>query len=186
MPEFFFSHWVTIIVVLVYSVSIISICNIIVLENRNPVRSLAWITVLLFLPVIGLVFYLFFGRNIKNKALISKRLKKRSYLNRYVKQVDIAALPLTEESRGQIMLGHQLAGATYFPNNDIQIFTNGREMFDAYKKDLLQAQQFINIQFYIFKDDKIGNEIAEILMEKARAGVIVRVIYDHVGSLRVS
>ena len=186
MSEFFFSHWVTIIVVLVYSVSIISICNIIVLENRNPVRSLAWITVLLFLPVIGLVFYLFFGRNIKNKALISKRLKKRSYLNRYVKQVDIAALPLTEESRGQIMLGHQLAGATYFPNNDIQIFTNGREMFDAYKKDLLQAQQFINIQFYIFKDDKIGNEIAEILMEKARAGVIVRVIYDHVGSLRVS
>lgn len=186
MPEFLYSHWFFILCCAAYGATILSIIYIIIQENRNPVRSLAWITVLLFLPVIGLALYLFFGRNIKNKALISKRLKKRFAHNRTTKQADIARLPLTEESRQQILLGHALAGAIYYPGNDIEIFTNGADMFAAYKRDLAAAKKCINIQFFIFNDDKIGTEISDILIRKAREGVKARVIYDHVGSFGVS
>lgn len=186
MPEFIYSHWFFLICCAIYAATILSIIYVILKENRNPVRSLAWITVLFFLPVVGLVFYLFFGRSIKNKALISKRLKKRFAHNRAIRQVDIAKLPLTPESRQQIRLGHTLARAVYFPDNDIDIFTNGKDFFDAYKADLSNASKCIDIQFYIFNDDRIGTEIRDILIRKASEGVKVRVIYDHVGSFGAS
>ena len=186
MPEFFFSHWFFLLCCAIYTATILSIIYIILQENRNPVKSLAWITVLFFLPVVGLIFYLFFGRSIKNKALISKRLKKRFSRNRTIRQADIPRLPLSEESRQQIMLGHALAGAIYFPNNGIDIYTNGKDLFEAYKNDLLKAGKCINIQFYIFNDDTIGNEISDILIRKAAEGVKVRVVYDHVGSFSAS
>ncbi len=186
MPDFFYTHWFFTLCCVIYSATILSIIYIILQENRNPVRSLAWITVLFFLPVIGLIFYLFFGRSIKNKALISKRLKKRFAHNRTTRQSDIDHLPLSDESRQQIRLGHALSGAIYFPNNAIDIYTNGREFFDRFKKDLKNAAKCINIQFYIFNDDTIGNEISEILIFKAIEGVKVRIIYDHVGSFSAS
>lgn len=72
--------------------------------------------------------------------------------------------------------------APFTINNDIRIFTDGISKFEALKEDLKAAKHSIQLQYYIFLDDKIGNEIAEILMQKAREGVIVKVIYDHVGS----
>lgn len=186
MPDFVYTHWFFLICCTIYAATILSIIYIILQENRNPVRSLAWITVLFFLPVIGLVFYLFFGRNIKNKVLISKRLKKRFAHNRTIRQADILRLPLSDESRQQILLGHSLSRAVYFPGNQIDIYTQGKAMFDAYKSDLEKAEKCINIQFYIFNDDKIGTEISEILMRKAAEGVKVRIIYDHVGCFGVS
>ena len=90
MPEIMLTDWFYWLCIAIYSATIISIIYIILKENRNPVRSLAWITVLFFLPVAGLVLYLFFGRSIKNKALISKRLKKRFAHSRPIKQADIA------------------------------------------------------------------------------------------------
>ena len=60
-----------------YALSIITVIFVIIGENRNPVKSLAWVTVLILLPAIGLVLYFFFGRNLKNKRMISRRNKRR-------------------------------------------------------------------------------------------------------------
>lgn len=179
------TDWFYWLCIAIYSATIISIIYIILKENRNPVRSLAWITVLFFLPVAGLVLYLFFGRSIKNKALISKRLKKRFAHSRPIKQADIGKLPLTAESRQQIRLGHKLSGAIYFPDNDVECFVSGAELFEAFKRDLMAAQCAIDMQFYIFNDDKLGTEISDILIDRSRNGVKVRIIYDHVGCFGV-
>ena len=137
------------------------------------------------MPVIGLLFYGVFGRNIRNKRLISKRMKRKLMRHDRIRQVDFSKLPFSDESLQQIRLGHSLTGAIYFPGNDIRIFTRGTEMFESYKNDLRTALHDIDIQFYIFEDDKLGNEIADILIAKAYEGVHVRIIYDHVGCIHV-
>ena len=67
------SEWFYTIVIVAYLVTVLSIIAVVISENRNPVKSLAWITVLLLLPVVGIILYIFFGRNIRNTRMISRR-----------------------------------------------------------------------------------------------------------------
>lgn len=176
---------VSFIILIAYAVTIISAVYVVISENRNPVRSLAWVTVLMFCPVVGLILYLFFGRSLKNKALISRMMKRKLMHRKAVKQVDFTKLPLSGENLQLVKLAHSLMGSVYYPGNGVEIFSNGKELFEKFKKDLLLAEKSINMQFYIFEDDVLGNEISDILIAKAKNGVAVRVIYDHVGNFRV-
>lgn len=175
--------WLYWIMVTIYAITILSIIAIVLSENRNPVKSLAWVTVLLLLPAVGLVLYIFFGRSIKNTHMISRRNRRRLKRSNKIKSSDIVPIHLSPESAQQIKLTRSLNGSRYHSNNNIKIYTNGKEKFDNLKNDLLQAQEYINVQYYIFEDDKIGTEIKDILIKKAQEGVKVRVIYDHVGSI---
>ncbi len=158
---------------------------VIVSENRNPVKSLAWVTVLLLLPVVGILLYFFFGRNIKNERMISRRIRRRLRSKENKSSYSPGHLNLTTASGQQIMLGKSLTGAQFHGENTIEVFTSGRAKFDALEEDIRNARQSINIQYYIFDSDATGQRIAELLMEKARQGVKVRLIYDHVGSFSV-
>lgn len=159
---------------------------VILSENRSPVKSLAWVTVLILLPVVGLIIYLFFGRSIKNVRMISRRNRRKLRKRESFKKVKFSKLDLTQESIQQIQLSRTLNGAIYYPGNTTQIFPWGSEMFEKYLEDLENAQQSINLQFYIVSDDNIGQKVKEILIRKAKSGVIVRFIYDHVGSFGTS
>ena len=169
---------VSFIILIAYAVTIISAVYVVISENRNPVRSLAWVTVLMFCPVIGLILYLFFGRSLKNKALISRMMKRKLMHREAVKQVDFTKLPLSGENLQLVKLAHSLMGSVYYPGNGVEIFSNGKELFEKFKKDLLSAEKSINMQFYIFEDDVLGNEISDILIAKAKNGVSA-VSYTH-------
>ena len=69
--------WVYWTVWILYSLTIFGIIAVIVSENRNPVKSLAWVTVLLVVPIVGLVLYIVFGRNIQTKRIISRRNRRK-------------------------------------------------------------------------------------------------------------
>lgn len=177
------SGWFYYSLMTVYALTVIVILVIILSENRNPVKSLAWVTVLLLLPVVGIVLYLFFGRNIRNTRMISRRNRRRLKRAERYRPVDIGRQGLSTESQQQIRLASSLAAAPYYPGNNVTVFTNGTSKFAALEADLGRATKYINLQYYIIEDDRLGNRIADILIERARAGVTVRVIYDHVGSL---
>ena len=177
--------WVRETVFLLYAVTIVSIIVIVVSENRNPVKSLAWVTVLLLLPMLGIVLYFIFGRNIKNKRKLSRRNRRRLKRREASRNVDPRSMGLSLESQQQIRLAHSLTGAQFYDGNDVQVFTHGAPKFESLQADLRSARSFINLEYYIFENDRIGNEIADILIDRARAGVKVRVIYDHVGSFTV-
>ncbi len=176
-----FLYWASVIV---YAITIFSVIGVILSENRNPVKSLAWVTVLLLFPAVGLVLYFFFGRSFKHIHMISRRNKRRLRRNEKSLNIDYSSISLTAESLQQIKLAHSLSGALYYPDNNVEIFTSGSEKFEALKRDLNDAQQYIHLQYYIFEDDETGKQIRDILIERAKAGVRVRVIYDHVGSFR--
>ncbi len=185
-----YTDWVTLSwfywgLVVVYAITIVSVVGIVLSENRNPLKSLAWVCVLILFPVGGLVLYIFFGRNIKNTRMISRR-KKRKLIRGDVAGpscIDCSDTPYTPESHRLMRLGKTLTGAFVFENNKVKIFSHGNDMFNALLKDIEQARHFINLQFYIIKDDATGMRLADVLERKARAGVAVRVIYDDIGSI---
>ena len=177
--------WLYWILVVAYSVTIISIIGIVLSENRNPLKSLAWITVLLMFPIGGIVLYVFFGRSIKNQRMISRRNKRR--LRQSFDPSAFVKTPthLPESLRQQVELGRALCDARYLPGNRISIFHNGTDKFESLFRDIAKAEEYIHLQYYIIEDDNLGNRLKDALIERARAGVKIRIMYDHIGSLKV-
>ena len=172
---------------ILYVLTILSIILVVITENRNPVKSLAWITVLLLLPFAGVVIYIFFGRNFKSKHLIRRRNKQKI---KSIGNTSPATFPnslpqLSEESTILLKLGKAINGSDYYTNNKIDIYTHASDKFRQFIEDIKEAKNYINIQYYIFENDKLGNEIKDLLIEKVKEGVKVRIIYDHVGCFKV-
>ncbi|MBD5248447.1 MAG: cardiolipin synthase [Barnesiella sp.] len=177
--------WVYWALMIAYGVTILSVVLVVLSENRNPVKSLAWITVLLMLPALGLVLYFLFGRSIRNKRYVSRKNRRRLKKHEKAKAFDADSSGLSVENAQQVRLGQSLIGAPYYEGNSAVIFHNGKDKFDSLFCDLKKARKFIYLQYYIFEDDKIGNQLADILVSKAKAGVKVKVIYDHLGNFKV-
>lgn len=175
--------WYNILLLLAYAGTIISLVAVVLSENRNPVKSLAWITVLLMVPVFGVVLYIFFGRSLKNTRMITRRNRRRLRKKESFRSVDVSKLTLSTASRQQIKMAKTITGSIYYPGNKVEIFTDGHSKFDALIADMESAKEYIHLQYYIFTDDNTGARVAETLMRKAREGVKVRVIYDHIGSI---
>lgn len=176
------STWLAILIVSLYAIMIIASVVVVLRENRNPIRAMAWVIALIFLPGVGLVFYLFFGRSLKGLHMISRHNKRKLMHDQTPRKSDINSQQLLPEHRSIVKLAHNLCRAPFSANNEIEIFTDGKTKFDALKRDLENAKSSILLQYYIFLDDTLGNEIADILIKKAQEGVTVKVMYDHVGS----
>ena len=157
------------------------------LEKRKPENIIAWLTVLTFLPVLGFVFYIVFGSGLSVRT--RRMIKRKSISERDIIR-NIDGIQTLEEARldGLLLADRELATLCYsygsypLPGNDVKVFTNGKDKIEALKRDLLNAKKSINIEYYIFADDQIGKEIMNILCQKAREGVDVKLIYDSVGS----
>ncbi len=186
LSDFFTHGWMYTVLMCIYAATVLSVVAVILSENRNPVKSLAWVTILLLLPLVGLALYLFFGRSIKNTRMISRRNRRRLRRRERLCHSDPRKLGLSHASLSQINLARSLTGAQFYVGNSIETFVDGASKFDSFMADLRSARRSINMQYYIFEDDRLGSSVADILIAKAAEGVTVRVIYDHVGSCRVS
>lgn len=166
---------------LVYLAVILFTIVIVLLDNRNPVKTMAWILVLVFLPVVGLAFYFFFGRNTRKERLISKkgfsRLSKRP-MAEYQAQEALGDFT----GRNQLIpFFHRVSNALPFEGNDVQVFTDGYSMYQELFRRIAKAKHHIHLEFYIFENDAVGRLLRDLLIDKARKGVSVRLLYDDVG-----
>lgn len=168
-----------------YFIVVLSQMLVVILENRQPVKTVAWLMVLFFLPVVGLVIYFFFGRNRKREHFVSKacasQLARRSAVRFY--QGGFPDLPA--DYRPLIKLFRRQSGAFPYSDNKLRIFTCGEEMLDNLLRDIARAQHHIHVEFYIIEDDCVGRMVRDALMAKVREGVSVRLIYDDVGCWNV-
>lgn len=183
---FIITNWMAWAGVLVYLTLVVSCVVVVLSENRNPIRSLAWIIALIALPFIGVVFYLFFGRSLKGHRMISRHSKRKLMHHFKTKSVSMDNLHLTDGERQLVKLAFSLTHSPLTVNNEIRIFTEGREKFKSLLRDLESARISIYFQYYIFNDDETGYAVADILKRKASEGVVVKVLYDHVGSFSAS
>lgn len=183
--NFIASQIATIAFELVYFGAIVGTIVVIILDNRNPVKTMAWILVLMFLPIVGLVFYFFFGRSQRRVRIIGKNSYSRLLrkpMAEYLAQ-DSCVLPVAYNRL--IALFRNTNQAFPFDGNRVETYTRGGSMLQSLLRELERATKHIHMEFYIFEDDAIGRLVRDVLMEKARAGVEVRVIYDDVGCWHV-
>ena len=148
---------------------------VIFMEGQNPDRTILWLLTLALVPIMGVVIYMVMGPDLKN--IKNRKLFKVS------KDLPIDLTPFTKDKR--FLIGralHSTSGADLTIRNKVDVLINGKSTFDSIKAELSKAQRFIHMEYYIIKDDEIGKEIRDILLEAASRGVKIRVLYDAVGS----
>lgn len=174
-----------------YAFTVIFIVVLIVLENRSPLKSISWILVITLIPIMGILLYFFFGQKYRKVRRYSKKEARYRRKIHEISETQIKALSQINLNEINEKLAEKSDIMTLLLRNDkafissnktVQILKNGDETFECLKNDLLKAKHHIHLEFYIFKFDAIGLEIFEILKNKSKAGVQVKIIYDSVGS----
>jgi len=152
-------------------------------RHRIPASAAAWAAVIVSLPVAGTLLYLAFG--LPGRTDAHRRQPLRRDTHREKRSGDSPTKPQTRPTAADDRLGSIIRrGCDTRPTcrNRIELLHNGNNAFSALISSLQRATRTIHMEYYIFRDDRIGRTIADILVRKARAGVAVRVIYDAVGS----
>ena len=181
------------VLAILWVITVVSICLMIVTENGNPVKTLSWLLVIMFIPVVGVVIYIFFGRNYrKEKIYTRKSLTDVSRLSDNV-SLQVTSLPavLAGESEAvkskahlmHLMLRNNRSLLTV--DNSISLLINGSETFSSMLEAIASSREYVHLEFYRIEPDNLGNEFKELLKRKAKEGVKVRVIYDDVGSWNI-
>lgn len=175
-------HW---LIFIVYVCVVLGTMLTVLMDNRQPAKTMAWVMVLIFIPVVGIVLYFFFGQNTRKEKFISRQsmdqLTKRSMLE-FAEQQNLV---LPEEHSVLINLFKTQNWALPFKNNTTDILTDGTDFFISLLRDIGQATHHIHLETYIICDDPLGRLLADALADKARQGVEVRFIYDDVGCWNV-
>ena len=173
-----------ILVVLYYIIAAMAVIHV-VMDNRQPAKTMAWALVIWFVPIIGIVFYIFFGVNTRKERVISQRqldqLSKRSMLG-FVEQQN---LHLPEQHKPLIDLFISESFSLPFKDCNVELLTDGYQFFPALLRDIAKAQHHIHLDMYIIEDDALGRLVSDALIAKAHGGVEVRLIYDDVGCWNV-
>ena len=166
-----------------YLALIVATILIVIADNRSPVKTMAWILVLFFLPVVGLVLYLLVGRSTRHERFIS-----RSGYTRLVstpKQMSRSRAVLTAADADDRVRDFftNVGSALTFGGNSVEVYTDGYGMLSDLIRAISRARHHVHLQFYIFEDDAVGRLLRDVLIDRARQGVKVRLLYDDVGCM---
>ena len=170
---------------LLFWLAVLAIVVVVVLDNRSPVKTLAWVLVLCFVPIIGLIFYFFFGQDTRKERLISKKGFKRLTKYPMMEFQMQKSFQAIDESHQLMRFFRKVSGALPFEGNAMKVHTDGYSMLQDLLRCIAKAKHHIHVEFYIFEDDPVGRLVRDALMDKAAQGVEVRVLYDDVGCWKV-
>lgn len=176
-------YLITDLIVLVVGVSLI-------LRKGDPIKTIAWLLVLLFIPVGGLVLFAFFGQNFRKERLYERKSEiDRRQLERLMSQdvipvsdINACLHPVLLPNLNIIRLLYNINHAQLSRVNEVDIYHHGSRLYEQMFSDLEAAERFIHIEYFIFQPDDLGSRLAELLKRKAASGVEVRFIFDGVGS----
>lgn len=175
--------------ILIVIVNIILSFIVIFMERKQPSTVYAWLLFIWVFPVIGFIFYILFSQKFSSNRVyrFRKTDNKRSNEELEMQRREIRTSPLQAyynfgKYKDNIEYHINVSDALYTDNNVVAVFNDGHELFNQMKEDMRNAKSSINIEFYIINNDGLGNEVLDILEQKAREGVEVRIIYDEIGS----
>jgi len=181
-------HWILLGVI--YVVVIIIVCLRVLYDTRSTDKALAYLLIVILIPVLGIIIYFTVGQNYRKEKLYSKKIINDSKLlaelrKRITLESEKAWNTPEAAVRKHKKLARYLLNDGMSPlstNNEIKLLLNGEEKFPEVLEALRNAKHHIHIQYYIFEDGEIGEQIKEVLVQKALEGVQVRFIYDDFGS----
>lgn len=174
-------------ILVIYILLVATTVYTVLYELRDPVRAMSWIAVVIMLPGIGLLLFIFFGQNFRKRKIFNRKelrdLRQIDILSqRQIRTLDEVALAevVAHKDIVQLLLANSKTVLT--TENTLTVLENGDNTFKAIIDALKSATDTIHLEYYIIEADNLGNQIADILCEKARAGLEVRLLYDDVGS----
>lgn len=156
---------------------------LVVFDQRDGTSKIAWILALLFLPIVGVMLYYLIGREPRLRKLLKQQIQNEREVQRTVSAI------LQEHSEiihGKHDLSTEifhLSGKYPTTNNHLTVLNEGAEAFASLLEDIKKAKHHVHVFFYIVKGDETGEELTNVLVEKAKQGVEVRFMYDSVGSI---
>ena len=180
-------NWVTTLITATSIMNFLLLIVMVFLERKKLQTIIAWLTVLTFLPIIGFILYVIFGSglSIRTRRMIRKKALSEGDILRNIPNIEHLADAeidgLSKEDKSIIDLCTNY-GSFPCPGNDVQIYCYGIEKMQALKEDIKNAKKSINIEYYIFANDSTGKDFMNLLCQKAREGVDVKLIYDSIGS----
>ncbi|HOY51748.1 MAG TPA: PLDc N-terminal domain-containing protein, partial [Prolixibacteraceae bacterium] len=159
---------------LLFLITSVAIAFIVVSENRSPYKTAAWILALVLLPVVGLVFYLFFGQEYRKNKMFSRRGLRtlgrfRTLTNRQLRKLQKNEFHLPEAAREKETIVKLLMSNSHSlltTGNRLTILNNGEKTFRALFNAMEQARHHIHLEYYIIDEDETGHQLKEILMRK--------------------
>lgn len=172
------------------ALNLVLAATIIFFERRNIAATWAWLMVLLFLPGIGFVLYLFLGQKLKlrrlQKAKEAARLHSHNITHEQIRILESGALTFhdrhMEPYRDIIHMNLRAAHSVFTQDNKISMFIDGKDKFEALFENIHTATDHIHLLYYIFKPDELGTKVVRALTQKAKEGLQIKVLYDEVGS----
>ena len=176
---------VSIILFVSYLINILFAFSLIFFERKEPNTTWAWLIILLVLPGIGFIIYLFLGQNLSRQKIfrekkVTDEKKVKELLEKFKKEKENSNI--SEEFIDLIRMNYNNSGVLYTSGNKVDTFIEGEEKFKALIDDIRSAKKFIHIEYYIFKMDSLGKTIINELKKKVEEGVEVRLLADGMGS----
>ncbi|MDH8701634.1 cardiolipin synthase [Dysgonomonadaceae bacterium PH5-43] len=170
---------------IIYIVLITGTILVVLTENRNPIKTIAWLMVLMFVPILGLVLYYIFGQDTRKQRLVNKKYYNKIKNLTLKELLSEDAFPVLPEYTNLVNLLKSNNRSPVFQGSKVEIITEGRRMFEALLDDINNAKHHIHIEFFIFNNDATGDVVKAMLMKKAREGIEVRFMYDSVANWKV-
>jgi cardiolipin synthase len=176
-----------------YIVVALYVCAQLVYHKHDPVKTLSWTVVLLFLPFAGLIAYLYFGQNYRKNKIYNRKGLRDERIKKVISAQQIAQFEALQGSLPKeiarqirlIKLNLNNNKSILTTHNTITPFFSGKDALNAMMECVQTAQHHIHLQSYIIENDAIGTLWGDVLIQKALQGVVVRVIFDDVGSWRL-
>ncbi len=174
----------------IYIIIVALVCLRIIYDTRSTTKTVAYMLLAIFVPIVGMLIYFTFGINYRKRKIYNKKLVGDNNLEKKIQDAIVHyTLHNLERKDPAIADNKELArlllkdgSSPLTANNQVQILVNGEQKFPEVLKALERARYHIHIEYYIYDDDETGRAIEEVLIRKAKSGVEVRFIYDDFGS----
>ncbi len=150
------------------------------LENRNPIKSIAWIITIISIPVVGLILYALFGLDFRKGKMVEKANKAYDEALKGLDEKSDAGIPV-EGYENLSQLIYNLCDQKIYDNTYINAFTDGTSLYESIFSDIESAKESIFAEYYIIEDDKISKRFFDALVKKAKEGVKVKIVADAMG-----
>lgn len=161
---------------------------IVFFERRDPRTVWTWLLVLYFIPILGVFLYFMIGHDFHKQHMFRTKEIEDAMYSAISKQEETIIRdgfapsdPRMRKFSDMVLMNLEAADSVYSSDNEVEIFTDGREKFQALYKEMQKAKEYIHIQYYIIRSDELWEPFEALLEQKVREGVEVRLLYDSMG-----
>lgn len=154
--------------------------------KSNPAYKIAWIIPILLFPIFGGLIYMLFGGNKSSKRIKRKMAEIQERMTQSLGQNEAILKEIELQNRSIANQSRYIERYSYCPvykNTVSEYLSPGERMFERLLEELKKAERYIFLEYFIIEKGIMWDTILEVLLEKVRQGVDVRVLYDDVGCL---